>query len=231
MGMPWPSWEPRCSERGCPFPPAPGQSLCQHHIQMFLFNESLTDDSLELDFTKDSNEMPKSRVSIVSAAESGVARWREKKERERERSLVCRVEMALLYRKRRAAGLCICGRVLDIVNRKTCSVCAERNRQQRRRNSAAGLCAHCGKNSAQTGNTLCGECRSRAKGYYHRHWAKVSVERRNAGMCIMCGKRPHSDDSVRCDKCRSKHSQNERARNMRIRVSAAMSGGSEERKT
>lgn len=179
MGMPWPSLENhRCSERGCPFPPVPGQTICEYHVQMFLFNESLTDDSLELDFTKDPNELPKSRVSIVSAAESKLTRWRERKERERERSLVCRVQMARLRRARRASRLCPCGRVLDMANRKTCSVCVERQQQRRRSIRAAGLCAACAKCPPAIGHILCARCRLKAKEYSRRHYVKVTPSHR-----------------------------------------------------
>jgi len=262
--MPWPSLEnPRCSERGCPFPPAPGETLCRQHSEMLSSEESLYEPSIEATeedvasaiFYDESVSVKKRGIvpldewlenkewgKLLGMADSWKSRERRKRciasglcincgaliasgsvyrkcagcgsknitykrrlrrlrdaagkctrcGRNRDRNLKlcssCGNKIALIDRKRsslairrrstastaraaereaairqrrRDAGLCQCGGVRDVANRKECSSCLARHRDRVRRLAAAGICRSCAKAQAITGHSLCAPCRRR----------------------------------------------------------------------
>lgn len=196
MGMSWPPLENhRCAERGCPFPPAPGESLCQYHIQMFLFDESLTGNSIETDFSKEPEETPKHRVSIVSAAEVSLARWREKKEKTEQRSLFNVLRHKRLRHRRTAAGKCSrCGEVAQ--QGRMCSSCSAKFRLRRQNirfhRLTSDVCTHCGHSKRHADGKICSHCLEKVRTKYH--------QRRAQGLCVTCA-RPTGSMGSRCANC------------------------------
>lgn len=286
MGMPWPSWELRCSERGCPFPPAPNQQLCRHHLEMFTLDTSAIDDSQDDKFWGieelrgiqknflDEGETTRNHLSIIGPLEAGISRWTAPQKR-KDRNLFKVVWARNKRLKMRAAGLCIrCGRPSPRFHR--CDDCrrkklAEQNirREERRRN---GICPQCGRNPMSHGLVLCEFCHLRMLQRNRQKLKRMRERRKALGLCTQCSapcslgrrlcekhialSRSRYDSKRNSDNCKRRrlrlHSQGrcttcgKKLRPTRAgkseckkcylrclrpkRVSAAMSGGLEERK-
>lgn len=227
MGMPslQTPTDPRCSERGCPFPSAPGETLCRQHVEMFAADESLYAPSIEA--TEEDVSSAIFYDESISVKMRGMVPFDEWLENAEGKKQVARARIAFLSRQRRASGLCFCGRALDIPNRRTCRFCTEgrleRGKQRRKLLLASGLCLSCGKVPV-SGHRLCKSCSLRARGYDRRRRPKKRLpakhtesgrllsallasrrrfkEWRDSGLCTHCGN-PTDGLLKRCRRCRA----------------------------
>lgn len=194
-----------CSERACPFPPVPGETLCAHHVEMFAFDFSLEDDAIEVDYTRDPDEPRKARVSVVSAAEDRIARWKRKKERAEDKRLFQR----LRARNRRIAlveaGRCPhCKKPIES-GKKICADCLAKCAalyHYRRDNHQCITCCRPTRGAA----SRCPRCRERRvrrriKNGNSAKVRKLRAERINAKLCVQCGKLPITRSRYLCGTC------------------------------
>lgn len=200
MGMPWPSPEnPRCAERGCPFPVAKGRRICSHHENMFNVSDDALDDALI-------GELP---LSEITGALLFLAGQREFPFITNERTFAphdaptcSRVSYILRHaRGWDEVGLCLhCGGPRDRET-KLCTGCLEKKKAVYYWRAERGLCVGCGRKLDVPDRKNCSRCLSRFK--------KIIELRRNTGMCISCGRNPREDTSV-CKACREKNRQSHR---------------------
>jgi hypothetical protein len=190
---------PKCSEKACLYFAEPGQNLCRYHIDMFEFDESLTDSGLDYEALHSGDEdgasSPVAQLSITNWRD----RWLDRKEKEDARKFINRFKVANRHRIRRNSGLCCrCGRVAKS-GRTLCETCAQRQRDLHLRlwagRRAKGLCPSCGsKRDSQM--VMCEPCRKRSAGELRRLYERRS----RVGLCKRC-KRPKDPRSRRCSTC------------------------------
>jgi hypothetical protein len=170
----------RCSEKGCPFLPKPGENYCRSHSAMFDHSDEEVGD-VELVFLKDqlygqnhgrrNGDSMDSREALdgvfgktLSAVKPWLDEWLQKRERKETQLAVVAAGYSLRRKTRAAAGLCpSCGRRNDRPNPRICSKCTQRDRARRQLLKAAGLCSHCGKDPAVKGHVHCLTCREKQK--------------------------------------------------------------------
>jgi len=170
-----------CSERGCPFPPAPGETLCRQHVEMFASEESLY--SLAIDATEDdvsSAIFYDKSISVKTHGQVPLDEWLENKTHEQhDKALFASLKKRLLFQNRIQSGMCgHCGvpRGRDRQNLQSCTACgkmrvkiAARVYAERR---ADGLCVECGRVPAAKPGLRCPKCIEKGKS---KHARKVNA--------------------------------------------------------
>jgi hypothetical protein len=157
---------PKCSEKACPYFAEPGQSICRYHIDMFEFDESLTDSGLDYEALSagddESSSGPVSQLSVTNWRDD----WLAKKEKLEDSRFVRKIGIRNGVQIRLNQNLCgSCGAVKDTCRRR-CATCltffSNYNMRQRRERNAAGLCAYCGKENLESKEyALCTKCRKK----------------------------------------------------------------------
>lgn len=211
----------RCSEKGCPFPPLDGQDLCQHHAEMFAFDISLDGDAIEVDYANDPDEPARHRVSIVSAVEAGIERWRRKKQKDQDEKLFEALRQQKYRDDRRNAGVCIeCGK--PVLNTKArCENCLAQHKKRRKHLLAAGLCVCCARRPRQGKGQFCSVCRERSNKQQQKRKRSKYARNRSAGLCGICAKPVETPGRSMCQTCRRNNAEFRRQLRERKRISAA----------
>jgi len=148
----------KCSERGCPFPPAPGEILCSYHAEIFSSESSYVQSSLSraisyrnaIDHEGGLQETEPEWHHVMQCRKQWDAEGRcigcgGQRDKLTKHCSLCLTEIKRRWDALLAAGLCtVCARESDRAGR-VCSVCLSRllfvNRNRRARRRAAGLCA------------------------------------------------------------------------------------------
>jgi hypothetical protein len=161
---------PKCSEKACPFPVAPGQTLCGYHLREF--SSALDQDDQE-DELVDTRYEARDRGSQIGSAIGreelsvgtpgmGLVELEEKREAPRFKKLYERARASERYRKRVRAGLCgSCGEPREAgfsrcrECRKKCLAAAKKYYLRIRQ---GGICTNCKARQAAPSRTYCSEC-------------------------------------------------------------------------
>lgn len=175
-----------CAERGCPFPASAGDNLCRHHIEMYAFDESLTDSGLDYEALhsgdEDRSSGPVAQLSVTNWRDT----WLEKKERRENKIVIAKFYGANRYRQQKSNKTCPRCRVPH--SRKT--VCCEKCHKhvcatsdaRRAKLMGSGLCKACGK-PRDNETTRCEKCRKK-----NNSSGKASrLARFSKGLCQKCG--------------------------------------------
>lgn len=119
--------------------------------------------------------------------------------------------MTTTIQRRKAAGLCVCGKARDNETIR-CTACREKHRidslermraksEERR---AKGLCIQCGRHPPTDAHVRCERCHASHVTFARKAASAQMAERVTAGVCIGCGK-PRNNETTRCDTCREEH--------------------------
>lgn len=133
------------------------------------------------------------------------------------------------YAQMREMGLCTaCGKKNPTPEKSTCPDCAERNRQNRKKNSAyylkIGYCTRCGQRKAEPNQHMCAECLWKFQERYARSNKQKESERskkryikaKSKGLCSSCKTRK-AVIGVYCKRCYIKQARYRESRRDDIR--------------
>lgn len=192
----------KCSERGCPFPPAPGETLCRQHVEMFAFEESLYESSI--DATEEDIASAIFYDESVSVKKRGIVpldEWFENREWKKTLAQARSLNNVRKCReRRRSAGLCVsCGISKASSGVTYCEGCAQKAyelyRARREKLRLAGFCFRC-MHANDTDGFLCSNCVSENRKARKRLLA--------LGLCAVC-RHPRNGAKVLCVACADKH--------------------------
>ena len=107
-----------------------------------------------------------------------------------------------------------CGGKRPVIEGRTrCEVCAEKERQCKKRihdrRVAEGVCVKCGRPRDDERYKTCSRCRN--KDVFYKRNDKVRYDqRKESGMCVDCGERAALAGHILCNRCRNKRKVNNR---------------------
>lgn len=203
----------KCAERGCAFPPAPGETFCSYHAETFSAESSYVESALSGAISYRNAIGDGAGFHTESEFQHVIKIWKQwdaegrcvgcggPRDKLTKNCSLCLTEKKRISDALRAEGRCTsCARELDRVG-WFCSVCLSRvlflcrNRRAGRR--AAGLCVRCGRNPALRGIGQCSTCTAQVAEADKRRY---ELRMRN-GQCVDCGAKkitPHT----RCSACK-----------------------------
>jgi hypothetical protein len=159
-----------CSEKPCPWPVEPGQTLCGHHLRMFSYALEKDEEEDELVDTRYSARDRGSQIGSaigreelsVSTPGMGLVELEEKREAARFKKVFERARSAERYRRRVSAGLCaLCGQPREAASIR-CLKCRKKNtdaiKKYYLRLRREGICTNCKTRQAAPSRTYCSEC-------------------------------------------------------------------------
>lgn len=169
----------KCAERGCVFPPAPGETLCRQHLEMFAVDESdeeQTEEALEESSSLRANVARPEVLSEIlnrnlSTDKGGVFSREVAAERGQYKRILLNARVMQNIREKIRSRKCInCGTGLrpgDVTQRcQTCKDLQSRAKKDLwRRRKASGICARCGQRPARPSKTTCSKCADRIRTY------------------------------------------------------------------
>jgi len=187
----------KCAERGCVFPPDPGEILCPQHLRMFAFEESLYESSLEA--TEEDVASAIFYDESVSVKKRGVVpldEWFENREWKKTLAMAGSWRSREWRRRWAASGICTTCGSLRTSGSVTCKVCKKKRREYERKRHLAGQCTACGV-KVENGERQCRECNL-------KHYAenkRFRIRRVAQGNCIRCLSRPCVPGMSQCESC------------------------------
>ena len=201
----------KCSEKACPYFAEPGHDLCRYHIDMFEFDESLTDSGLDYEALHSSEEDgtsgPVAQLSVTNWRDA----WLEKKERRQDKEFIEKFRIAARYSRLKLARICPqCGHSHDGVTTLCLSCLCDMRKAQRELRRARrdqGLCEKCG-GVREDLALWCRKCRKR---HYARSCARRDARIRKH-LCVFCGNSEDAKGRL-CSDCRGEFSKHHRDRN------------------
>jgi hypothetical protein len=164
---------PKCSEKSCPFPVGPGQTLCGYHLREF---SSALDQDDEEDELVDTRYEARDRGSQIGSAIGreelsvgtpgmGRVELEERGEAKKFKKTIKRLQGKRAYENAKARGTCY----------------------------------NCGKPRSVRNVSVCDDCRQKAA----RYAKERSLHRLKTGLCVRCGRKlPENYSFQRCSECR-----------------------------
>jgi hypothetical protein len=227
----------KCSERGCPFPVAPGSNLCAHHICLFADDEYI-EFHLEVFHSKRKQHRRVTRareidvdgaerLRIVSrgsyerdvwAATGKCNRCGAERESGRKYCLRCLANDRFRKLVRITKGLCRTCQHPAAPSRKRCNCCLEKELHRTlariRLKLEDDLCPQCGLVNDRKGKWICSACEERTKAYRSKRAASSGAFH----LCRQCRAQIEPGSSFRiCGRCRNRNNDRQRVtRSLRV---------------
>jgi DNA-binding transcriptional MerR regulator len=163
----------RCSEKPCPWPVEPGQTLCGHHLRMFSYALEIDEEEDELVDTRYEARDRGSQIGSaigreelsVSTPGMGLVELEEKREAKRFKKTITRLRGKRSYETAKTRGRCYnCGKPRGFRNVSACEDCRQKaaryRKEVRLRRLKSGLCVRCGRKLPENYSfQKCSECR------------------------------------------------------------------------
>jgi hypothetical protein len=231
----------RCSEKACPFP-AGDDGLCFYHDEMFSRPEppsgtsseaqegdvgefesafELELQSLHRRFGREKGRNSQQDAKLAFVFDGGASvnnlakeKWMQEKERRADEHIFKVLAWRRLFKRRREAGLCNCGKI-RAQGYKSCPDCLRHALERMKVLRDSGLCVGCGKRPPAPGRIRCQSCLElarvtrkepdpleRSMSAKQRRQARIS-----AGLCADCGQTRDDPRKLCCNDCRIKNNQ------------------------